>query len=265
MNIKPIFTTLLVVLALGFTSCSNEEEPSANVQEAAQLLPEEYLNILYEGKTYANVPTAYDENGDFVFLDEEFSAVYDAELKDVSTLSIHLVDDESIEMYKSLDDNLQAHCLSMSCVPTDSEVLSRTVVSPEQNYIGMAVLYDDKKFKDTHWEFGLLAATNPVWIPNLKSPYKFNDKCSSMILTNNLPNDPNKVLDMGSYTLKYSEATLVFIGYENSGYDKSTYTALANPSVKKEYRELKSFNDKMSSFQLFFAKSGIYEKEGFSK
>ncbi|MDE7413166.1 MAG: hypothetical protein K2N05_05170 [Muribaculaceae bacterium] len=70
---------------------------------------------------------------------------------------------------------------------------------------------------------------------------------------------------MGSYTLKYSEATLVFIGYDDRGYTDRTFTALANPGETKQWRELKNFNDKMSSLKLFFAKTGVFTTEGASK
>ena len=260
---KTIKNLALLCAVLGLASCNNEDTPVT--QPNANLNPQEFLNISYNGKEYSNIPTTYDENGEFIFLDKDFSKIYEGELKDLSTLSIHLNDESSIEMFKTLDDNLEKHGVEISSVPMGNDVLTRTGVSSEENFLGTVDLWDDKKFKDTYWQFGIMTATNPKWVENLGSPYKFNDKCSSLILTNNLPNDSSKELNMGSYTLKYSEATLVFIGYDDRGYSDRTFTALAKPTEKKEFRELKNFNDKMSSLKLFFARTGVYTTEGASK
>lgn len=265
LRLKSFAMLALISASLGLTSCDNTDVPVPDDEKSEVLAPQEFLNITYAGETYLNVPTSYDEKGEFVFLDENFSNIFESELKGLSTLSIHLIDDNSIEMYKDLDSNLQSHGISISEIPTVENFSTRTDVSSEQNFLGTADLYDDKKFKDTHWQFGVITASNPKWVEDLGSPYKFNDKCSSLILTNYLPNDSSKILNMGSYTLKYSEATLVFIGYDDKGYSDRTYTALANPNEKKEYRELKNFNDKMSSLKLFFAKKGTYTTEGASK
>jgi hypothetical protein len=255
----------LLVISFGFSACTDEDQLNSEVEQKAELYSIENLNIIYGGRMYSNIPTVYDNSGEFVFLDTEFSYIFESELKGLNSLSIHLVDDNTIEMYKSLSDNLDNHGILAARISSGIGDVSRTDTSSGENFIGSVDLYDDKKFKDTHWQFGIISAANPIWISNLGSPYKFNDKCSSLILTNNLPNDATKELNMGSYTLKYSEATLVFIGYDDKGYSDRTFTTIANPSTKKEWKELKNFNDKMSSFKLFFAQTGIYTTEGASK
>lgn len=263
MNLKHKFFTslMLATCILGFTSCSNEDDPKQTPEST--LSPTEFLNISYNGKEYLNVPTAYDENGDFVFLDEDFSKIYEAELKELPTLSINLINDTNIEMFCSLESNLTKHGIDYSKVPNEFSPATRTITSSEQNYIGTVDLYDDKKFKDRLLPFGISEAIHPVNEPNLKT-YGFNDKCSSLKLWNHLPKDASKILNLGSYSLSYAEATLVFIGYDDHDYSDRTYTALADASELKEYRELKNFNDKMSSCKLFFSKRGNLT-EGASK
>lgn len=263
MKLKHKFFASLMLAGsiLGFASCSNEDVPEQYSEST--LAPTEFLNITYNGKVYLNVPTAYDENKDFVFLDEDFSKIYEAELKELPTLSINLINDTDIEMFCSLESNLTKHGIDYSNIPTESTSATRTITSSDQNYIGTADLYDDKKFKDTQISLGITDAIHPVNVAKLKT-YGFNDKCSSLKLWNHLPNDSTKVLNLGSYSLSYAEATLVFIGYDDHDYADRTYTALAAPSELKEYKELKNFNDKMSSCKLFFSERGNLT-EGASK
>lgn len=253
---------LLAGSVLGLVSCSNEEVPGQTSKE--NLAPQEFLNITYNGKKYLNVPTAYDENGDFVFLDEEFSDIYERELKELTTLSINLIDDKNIEMFSSLETNLTNHRFDYPKLSDESASITRTIVSPEENFIGTATLYDDKKFKDRNLELGIQKADHPVHIDNLKNN-GFNDKCSSLKLWNRLPKDESKFLDMGTYFLSYAEASLIFIGYDDHDYSDRTYTAYADPTEQKEYKELKNFNDKMSSCKLFFQKRDPNMNEGASK
>ncbi len=264
MNFKNKFLhgLLLAGSILGLASCSNEDVPDQTSED--NLSPQEFLNITYNGKEYLNVPTAYDENGDFVFLDEDFSKIYDNELKELTTLSINLIDDKNIEMFCSLETNLTNHGIDYSKIPDESTPSTRTVTSSEQNYIGTADLYDDKKFKDRHIPLGISEAIHPVYVANLKT-YGFNDKCSSLKLWNHLPKDSSKILNMGSYSLSYAEASLIFIGYDDHDYSDRTYTAFADASEQKEYKELKNFNDKMSSCKLFFSKRDVNMTEGASK
>ncbi len=84
-------------------------------------------------------------------------------------------------------------------------------------------------------------------------------------MTNKLPEDDSQVFYFGSYTLKFTEVSLVFIGYDDKWYSDRTFTVIANANVVREYKELKNFNDKMSSFKMFFCPKGQYKTEGASK
>ncbi len=150
------------ILAIcSLASCNNEDAPTSVSQ--AEQNPDEFLNITYEGELYRNIPTTYDKNGEFVFLDDEFAKIYEENLKGSTTLSIHLIDESSIEMFKTLEDNLLAHGIDPITIPVEEGASTRTGVSSEENFLGTVDLWDDKGFKDTHWQFGILTASNPKW------------------------------------------------------------------------------------------------------
>lgn len=99
--------TLCILFIGTLFSCSNDNDAilfeNAKMAKARFLEPEEYLNITYKGKTYENVPTSYDENGDFVFLDVEFASIYNTELKYDFNWSISAKDSQNITFYGSLE------------------------------------------------------------------------------------------------------------------------------------------------------------------
>lgn len=219
------------------------------------------MNITYKGEVYKNIPTTYDENGDFVFLDNIFSNIYEKELKENTNLSIVARDPQNIILYE----DFQTAC--------DSEgiILIKEIPNIEASYntlnsragyedLASVTLYDDRDFKDRNYTFVLNDTVKATEVVDLKkSPWKFNDKCSSLILTNNLPNDPNKKLMLGSYEYACTDIDVVFIGYDDKGFTDRTITCIAPTAQVKKYASLPGFNDKMSSFKLFFAQKGQYQ------
>ncbi len=244
---------------VAFTSCNSDEVISQN--DEVQLQPQEFLNITYKGEVYKNIPTTYDENGDFVFLDNIFSNIYEKELKENTNLSIVARDPQNIILYE----DFQTAC--------DSEgiILIKEIPNIEASYntlnsragyedLASVTLYDDRDFKDRNYTFVLNDTVKATEVVDLKkSPWKFNDKCSSLILTNNLPNDPNKKLMLGSYEYACTDIDVVFIGYDDKGFTDRTITCIAPTAQVKKYASLPGFNDKMSSFKLFFAQKGQYQ------
>lgn len=265
LRFKSFAMLALISASLGFTSCDNTDVPAPDEEKSEVLSPQEFLNITYDGKTYLNVPTAYDEDGEFVFLDEDFSTIYEDELKDLSTLSINLVDESTIEVYKDLETNLSSHNIFLSDITRNTS--TRAIIpDDDESIIGKIELFDDKDFKDRMISFALTNTLKKNSCPDLGKQYKFNDKCSSAKLTCNLSNDPSKEIELGDRTLKYSEVDLVFIGHDDTWYGDRTFTIIADPQNRiREYKRLKNFNDKMSSAELFFHETGIFKKEGASK
>lgn len=217
-NLSKLLTVLFGALAL--TACTNTEDPSF-VGETN--MPEELLDVTYEGKTYLSVPTQYDDNGDFIFLDEELAAIYQSELSHIINLAIELTSDHSITLYKSLEDGLRDNGLEI--IDNEAETISRSL-----GYDNLAILdlYDDKKFKDTHKDYYLTQSVIEVDVPNLKKQ-KFNDKCSSLILTNNLSNNYDDEIVLGGYTYHCDEVAAVFVGYDDTNYSDRQIFVVANP------------------------------------
>lgn len=265
LRFKSFAMLALISASLGLTSCDNTDVPAPDEEKSEVLSPQEFLNITYDGKTYLNVPTAYDEDGEFVFLDEDFSTIYEDELKNLSTLSINLVDESTIEVYKDLESNLSSHNISMSDLPPRAS--TRAIIpDDDESIIGKIELFDDKKFKDRSITLALTKFSTSNSCPDLGKQYKFSDKCSSARLTCYLSNDPTKEIQVGDRILKYSEVDLIFIGHDDTWYGDRTFTIIAKPNNRiREFRELKNFNDKMSSAELFFFETGIFKTEGASK
>lgn len=70
---------LLFSMTITVTSCSETEMPeidNSNEEAVTRSEVPEFLTISYNGNTYYNVPTTYDENGDFVFHDNVFAPIY---------------------------------------------------------------------------------------------------------------------------------------------------------------------------------------------
>ena len=125
--------------------------------------------------------------------------------------------------------------------------------------LATVILYDDRDFKDRNLPFALTESEKSVEVPNLKDVNGFNDKCSSLILTNNLPNEPNQTFKLGSYEYPCTNIDAVFIGYDDHGYSDRTIICTAAAAEVKKYNTLPNFNDKMSSFKFFFAQKGQYK------
>lgn len=257
--------TMLFMAAVGvLTSCSNEaDDPQIQADEVQTRSNDaiEYLNITYKGVTYNNVPTTYDENGDFVFNDDDFASIYAAELANDPDWSISAKDATNITFYGSLASNLENNGIeidkNIKSIDGERSFMASTRASYEN--LAEVTLYDDRDFKDRNYTFVLNDSIISTEVANLKDkPWGFNDKCSSLIITNNMPNDPNKKFQLGYFEYPCSEIEAVFIGYDDRNFSDRTITGVCPPSDVKTYASLPGFNDKMSSFKLFFAKKGQY-------
>ena len=60
-----------VLLGLGMTSmlssCNQNDLEAYLSDQGEKIKPEEYIDIKYKGKLYKQVPTAYNEDGEFYF------------------------------------------------------------------------------------------------------------------------------------------------------------------------------------------------------
>lgn len=247
-----------IILTFSMASCNSEDVVLE--EEESPIVPTEFLNITYQGHTYKSVPTAYDENGDFIFLDEEFSKVYQENISTDQDWSIAIKGDNDIEFYSDLNENLKANGIDIdpNTIPTATPLSNQSTRGSYENLAELR-LFDDKNYGDTNLFFALNDSTISIEVRNLKKDgYHFGDKCSSLKLTNNMPNDPNQTFKLGAFTYPCSNIDAVFIGYEDKKLGKSTITCIAHPTDDHKHSSLPGFNDKLSSFQFFFAQRDHY-------
>lgn len=253
---KNLFSKLLMpVIALTVVSCSNQEEPIQKADtRATNTSVTEILNITYKGKCYKSIPTTYDENGEFVFLNDEFATLYSTEIAMLPGLSIFVTDANNIEFYSTLNETLEKKELKLIKNVKFNSVLTRV-----GGIIGEVDLFDDTGCKDRHFPFTITENSPINYIADLKpSPYKFNDKCSSLTLANNLPDVHNQTILIDGKSLPCADVSVVFIGYDDKNYTDRTIVCTAESSRYNTYNSLPGFNDKLSSFKLFLAKDGQY-------
>jgi hypothetical protein len=258
--VKLLSISFLTIGAMA--SCSDEVDTPQTQAEGIKTMSNdtmEYLNITYNGVTYYNVPTTYDENGDFVFNDNDFAPIYAAELANDPDWSISANDASNITFYSSLASNLKSNGIEIDkdikSVDGMMSIFASTRTSYE--YLAEVTLYDDTNYKDRNFSFQLNDSIISTQVANLKQ-YSFNDKCSSLIITNNMPDDSNENFQLGYFTYSCSEIEAVFIGYDDKNFSDRTITCVCPPSGVKKYPSLPGFNDKLSSFKFFFAKKGQY-------
>ncbi len=206
------------------------------------------------------MPTTYDHDGNFVFLDDDFAKIYAEELAENTNWSIFVQNEHSFTFYNSLSENLDKNHLD---VIEDVNLQSLPEHFSRSLYGNLAELhlYDDRDYADTTKDFYLTSSATSIQVPDLKSnTYKFNDKCSSFKLHNALPNDPNTTISThGGYSYPCSNVVAVFIGFDDKNYADRSIVATAEPSSHKLMPSIPNFNDKMSSFKFLFAVRGLYQ------
>ena len=251
-------TVLLTSALIGgttlFTACNNDDEMST--MNSSILTPQTYLNITYKGITYKNVPTAYKDNGEFIFLDENFSKLYNEKLALEDSLSTFVTDEHNVTFYDNLYDALEAQKISFVQNTRSTTINTRQTHSSYSKWATLD-LYDDKDFKDRQKNYELNDTLHYKQVINLKS-YGFNDKCSSLVITNLIPNDPTQSVTFNGFVYPCNEASAVFIGYDDKAFSDRTIVCVADAGTVKKYASLPGFNDKLSSFKFFMAQKGQY-------
>lgn len=259
---RTLFFTFVIATTAILFSCNNEADITSVQYEddkTRAIETVEYLNITYKGITYKNVPTTYDENGDFIFLDKDFAVVYQKELANNFNWSIAAKDSYNITFYPSLETNLESNGLEV-LEETNSSRSARIkqTVRETTSVLAELTLYDDQYYKDRNISFEITESQKGYCIPNLKKSHKFNDKCSSLIIINNFPYDYSQPYQLNGFSYPCSEIEAVFVGYDDSNYSDRTITGIATANSVKKYATLPGFNDKLSSFKFFLAHKGEF-------
>lgn len=261
-NLK-IFASSMLCIAAVMSSCSNEVETIVEQQDkATRAEATELLTVTYNGVTYQNVPTSYDENGDFVFLDSKFSPIYEKELANEENLSINIKSADEIEFFHSLKSNLESNGYDYAdCQKEMTKGVSNgRNTRLGYNFEAILELFDDKNYGDPKLTYRL--TQDVISVEERRLHYQsFNDKCSSLIITNNLPNDSTQSIKLGDFWFQCSKVDAVFVGYEDKDYAKKTVIYIASPGTRRMSPSLPGFNDKLSSFKFFFAQKGQYNEQ----
>lgn len=257
------FAGLMSCIAMLFAACSDTENLESQMKEqnaSTRADVPEMLTIHYNGNTYENVPTTYDENGDFVFHDKVFAPIYNRELANDSSLSINVKSETEIVLYKDLRTNLESngynydeYIKNIDCQQYAPNISTRT----GDDILATVVLFDDVNFRDTSRTFNL--TKDETYLQERRMHYiDFNDKCSSIQVTNNLPYEPGQTIMLEGYEYECYKVDAVFIGYEDKDYKNGSITLIATPGTVRKERSLFNFSDKMSSFKFLFAQKGQY-------
>lgn len=244
----------LVFAGILLASCSDYSEPVLQSDKALDP-PMEIANITYHNTNYENIAFTYDNNGELLFLDEIFSKIYADSLKCNQEYSIFVKPNNNIVFYDNLEDALEKE--SLTIIASQSGLAQTRTGS--SGYLAELTLYDDTNFRDRHHSFHLNSDTTRVEYATMgSSSLSFNDKCSSLILENNLPNSSTQFITFNYYTYACSDVEAVFIGYDDKHFSDRTIVCAAAPASVERHSSLPGFNDKLSSFKLFFALSTLY-------
>lgn len=258
---KFLFSAMLAIALCGLTACSSDDAFETSHQSESNSSEEQTrsgaeagtISVTYKDITYKDIPTALDGKGNVKFLNENFSTWF-AEMEATKPeLCIYLVSDKEIILY----DNVE-QCLDEQHIIQCEEKGTRAFVNDETQHLGEVTLFDDTHYNDRHYTFYVIGASDTYYMNDLSDwEYtSFNDKSSSLEMTNKM--NSSETVTINNYTYNCNQITLVFIGYANIGYGGSTIVSTADASTVTSHFCLPRFNDKMSSFKLFFGLKTMY-------
>lgn len=228
-------TTKLLIASFIFasvlSSCSSNDEPSQSVIPSDSFEVPFDMTIKYDGITY-NVKAML-EGDSLIYLDEEFSNIYNTEIKNIPNKAVLTYKDDNnndvVEYYTTEKQMFKAKGMSFFGTKIQEPTLSRGGESNPvaANCVGRACLYDDKTFKDRDVTLDITQNLMCV-IPDLKVYANFNDKTSSIRVFNFLkpnnyytPLDPTQIKDPETQAEKGYLLRTCLIGYENTNYGGS--------------------------------------------
>lgn len=177
--------------------------------------------------------------------------------------SISAKDSYNITFYPSLESNLKSNGLTViEDANSSTKSILKQLTRSASDSLAVLTLYDDKYYKDRSLTFGLFENKHSHTVANLKDKsWKFNDKCSSLIIKNNFPDDPDHYFPLNVGNCPYSKVEAVFVGYDDRNFSDRTITGIAVANSIKKYATLPGFNDKLSSFKFLLARKGQYHDD----
>lgn len=262
-NLMLIFTFFV------FVACNSDNDVEVRSDEPKGIYT---LNIKYQGNMY-NV-LCENVNDSIVFLDKEFESFYLKEIAVKPDLATLLHSDGTIEYFDNIDAAMRSQNLTfwdsaLEDVDNQDVVLRRSPYYPPGGgaSAGKAILWDDTNYKDRTVEitigFQLYFAEG-----NLKNSDGFNDKTSALrvwsyINNNSTYKNPGYIYPAKNY--KGSELRVVFLGYENSGFNGRALICIPpnggvheDPRLKNVPCDSGNWNDRISSCILRIAEKNMF-------
>lgn len=278
---KYLLTTGLLT-TLFLCACNNEDmldSPMAekDIMEKITENDKFVLNITYNGQTYT-VNCSNDNDGNLVFLDNDFKYLYENEISHLPNLVTLVKDENSIEYFPSDNEMLKSLDYTLLSEKATKEIINKTRVG-FTSIAGRTTLWDDTNYNDRSITFDITYHKFFLW-PNLKYYDNFNDKTSALKVWSYIPQNDYVTIDKALIEYKYTaisgiynpdqsgdttystnDLRVVFLGYHNSNYSGVCFCAVPeNDGNPIAYSNLKKYgwNDKISSVILRLAIKGLY-------
>ena len=140
-----------------------------------------------------------------------------------------------------------------------SDIPTRLPQTRVNNVFGNVTLFEKNDFKGMNLIFHL---DKPHQVYSVRDftddPFHFNNNCSSLTLTNNLPDSHDQFIIINGYSCSCADISVVFVGYDDKNFTGHTIVCVAQSNRYNTYEHLPGFNNRLSSFKLFMAKDGQY-------
>mgnify|MGYP002624683940 CR=1 FL=1 len=236
------------------------------------------LYVTYKGTEYV-VPCKIGPNGNPVYLDEDYKALYNNVISKNENLVTYMKDDYSITYYDSVDEMMKD--LNLRFVDLDSAANAsmvngvRTRVASDV-LAGRVTLWKDMNYGGSTRNFQ--SYYTKFYSHHRLSDFKFNDEASSIKVWSNIPPNDSVYVNwadvettfnevphvetptQGSVKYATNDLRVVFMGYQHKDYGGKVLCCIpSNQGMYSHYRlSLIDWNDIMSSVVIRLAVDGLY-------
>lgn len=256
MTKNPTKWAAISLIGLAATSCASEDEPINESRPPVEDNSPFTIIATYKGKTY-EVPCIM-ENDSVVYLDDEFSKLYNDEISKHPNLAMFANKDEQgrdVVAYFE-NENTLANNLNVKAVYLSATGNSRANIT----HVGTAWLFDDVGYEDRNVKLDLYSNAG-ITIFSLKEYQAFNDKTSSIRLENFMETGTYYYIGNeihGGYTKSGGNLRVCLTSYEDSNFKGKVLYCVgeywrvplsAGPNMPHSDYNLKKlgWNDKISS------------------
>lgn len=222
---KFFYSILSLSLAMGLFSCSNDDDLGTIDKPYTDSSSNEPFTLIAEYKDKQYTLRCTMQNDSLVFLDEDFSKLYNEEIMLLPDLArLVFKDSEGADVIKFYANSQELETKNgisyfndeALYIDTDEAEISTKLAGP---LVGRCILYDDTNFKDRTVTFEIDQHTFPR-VSHLKPYAGFNDKTSAIRVYNFLnPNEYYRPFyaEINS-SVRGSSLRTCFIGHEHDNF-----------------------------------------------